>query len=149
MADIEGIGFEFDCSSEEVAMDYGAATAQAALDLSQTDKLFSFSETVRYNLLDVSFQVVYGAPGLANDHSVIIMNVMSTNATSDTDNSNSCPGTRYQHSCILRPALIKYPVSVEDVFYTDTSRPWSNMYLGYNTTSASGHAFYQNDVPGQ
>jgi hypothetical protein len=147
--DIEGIGFEFDCSSEEIAMDYGAAAAQAALDLSRTDDLFSSNEASQYNLLDVSFQVIYGAPGLTNDHSIIIMNVTSTNATSDLDNPTSCPGTRYQHSCILRPALIKYPVSVEDIFYTDTLSPWSNMYLGYNTTSASGHVFYHNDIPEQ
>ncbi|CAD0088496.1 unnamed protein product [Aureobasidium vineae] len=143
LSDVSGAGFGFDCQSEEVAMDYGAAVSQEVTAMSQSDNPSSLNVTGERTLFDITFQVIYGATGVDGDYSRIIMNLTSTNATASASNSTSCPGTVTRHSCILRPAIIRYPVTVEDTTKSaDSDNPKSNLYLGYNTTYYNGQVWY-------
>ncbi|THY96242.1 hypothetical protein D6C92_04001 [Aureobasidium pullulans] len=138
--DIVGTGFEIDCKSENVTMDYGAAAVQDAIALSQSNDTSPFNGQYYYSLFDIEFDVVYGATGIDGDYSKILMNITSTNATSHDSNSGSCPGTLTRHVCTLRPALIKYPVTIQDNTMTERNPNYyvSNVYLGYNTSSFAG-----------
>ncbi|KAI5270067.1 hypothetical protein E4T47_06516 [Aureobasidium subglaciale] len=138
--DIEGTGFEIDCSTQKSPMDYGQAAAR------DVDYLVhgTINETVNYNLFNIVFEPVYGLTGIDGDYARILMNITSTTATvNDTSEIFSCPGTITQHSCVLRPAIIRYPVTVEDNTMTGAKNPAavnfvSNLYLGYNSSSFGG-----------
>ena len=138
--DIEGTGFEIDCNTEESPMDYGAAAIQ------DVDQLVHgiINETVDYTMLNIAFEPVYGLTGIDGDYSRIIMNITSTtaNQAENTTSGSACPGTITQHSCVLRPAIIRYPVTIEDNTQNSVKNPAtnavSNLYLGYNSTSFGG-----------
>ncbi|KAG9567222.1 hypothetical protein KCU71_g1895, partial [Aureobasidium melanogenum] len=140
--DVHGTGFGIDCQSEEIAMDYGTAVSQEAIAMSQSDNSSSLDLTGERTLFDINFKAIYGATGVDGDYSRIQMNLTFTNATATGGGSASCPGKLTRHSCILRPAIVSYPVTIEDTTNSDTSIFVSNMYLGYNTTSYGGQVGY-------
>ncbi|KAH0157086.1 hypothetical protein KCU67_g8054, partial [Aureobasidium melanogenum] len=140
--EIPGAGFGFDCQSEEVDMDYGAAVSQETIQLAQSDDPSTLNITAERTLFDIAFEVIYGATGVDGDISRIVMNLTSTNATAIGGGSTSCPGTIVRHSCILRPAIIRYPVTVEDISKLDTQDPKSNLFLGFNTSFYDGRVYY-------
>ncbi|KAH0157093.1 hypothetical protein KCU67_g8051, partial [Aureobasidium melanogenum] len=143
--DIHGTGFAIDCQSEEIAMDYGKAVFEEALTLSQSNDSSSLNITAERTLFDVTFEAIYGASDVNDDYSKIQMNLTFTNATATPGDPPSCPGKLTRHSCILRPAIIRYPVTIEDTSNDATSIiTVENMYLGYNTTSYSGQVRYYN-----
>ncbi|CAD0109404.1 unnamed protein product [Aureobasidium uvarum] len=133
---IQGTGFAVDCQSEQLEMDYGASVSQQAVTPSQNNT--SSSLNVNRTLFDVTFQPLYGGAGVDDYYSRIEMNLTFSNATALEGNSTSCPGTLTRRNCILRPAIIDYPVTVEDNTYSDSVPYVSNMYLGYNTTIIGG-----------
>ncbi|KAG9853191.1 hypothetical protein KCU98_g3214, partial [Aureobasidium melanogenum] len=145
LLDVNGTGFGFDCQSEQIPIDYGAVEFRNAVVLSQSNDTSTFNATVS-TLFDITFEAIYGATGVDGDFSRIVMNMTTTNATSTDNDSPSCPGTLTRHNCVLRPAVIKYPVTVEANMFSDqpqgSSMTYSNMYLGYNTTSFGGQVEY-------
>lgn len=143
--EISGAGFGFDCQSEQAAMDYGAAVSQETIQLSQSDDPSALNITAERTLFDIAFEVIYGATGIDGDYSRIIMNLTSTSAEAVGGGSDSCPGTVTRHSCTLRPAVIRYPVTVEDTSKLDTQDPKSNLFLGFNTTFFDGRVYYMDN----
>ncbi|KAK6007361.1 hypothetical protein QM012_004175 [Aureobasidium pullulans] len=144
--DVHGTGFGIDCQSEEIAMDYGTAVSQESNALSQSDNSSSLNVTAQRTLFDVNFQAIYGATGVDGDYSRIQMNLTFTNATATGGDSASCPGRLTRHSCILRPAIVTYPVTIEDSQSSDSTIYVSNMYLGHNTTSYGGQVGYWSEA---
>lgn len=144
--DVHGTGFGIDCQSEEIAMDYGTAVSQEAIAVSQSDNSSSLNVTAERTLFDINFKAIYGATGVDGDYSRIQMNLTFTNATATGDGSASCPGKMTRHSCMLRPAIVRYPVTIEDTSASDSTISVSNMYLGYNTTSYGGQVGYWSEA---
>lgn len=142
---VDGTGFGFDCQTEEIAIDYGLAVSQEASELASVNDTSTLNITATRDLFGVSFETLYGASGQDGNYSRIVMNITFTNTTTNENNYASCPGTLTRHSCILRPATIRYPVTIEDSSQTSAKTTIANMYLGYNTTSYGGQLYYTND----
>jgi hypothetical protein len=145
LLDVHGTGFGVDCQTEEIAIDYGLAVSQEAIELASVNDTSTLNVTADRTLFDVSFETLYGATGQNGDYSRIMMNITFTNTTTNENNPNSCPGTLTRHSCVLRPAVISYPVTIEDSTQTSAKTPIANMYLGYNTTSYGGQLYFTED----
>lgn len=140
--DVHGTGFAIDCQDEEIDIDYGTAVSQEAIALSQSNVSSSLNVTGQRTLFEINFKAVYGATGVDGDYARIEMNLTFTNATAVEDNPSSCPGKLTRHHCILRPAILSYPVTIEDTTNSQSAISVSNMYLGYNTTSYGGQVAY-------
>ncbi|KAH0344382.1 hypothetical protein KCU83_g8401, partial [Aureobasidium melanogenum] len=140
--DVHGTGFAIDCQDEEIDMDYGTAVSEEAIALSQSNDSSSLNMTAARTLFDINFKAIYGATGVDGDYSRIQMNLTFSNATAIGDGSVSCPGKLTRHNCILRPAVVSYPVTIEDTTGSNSEIYVSNMYLGYNTTSYGGQVSY-------
>jgi hypothetical protein len=151
-----GTGFGVDCQTEELAIDYGREVVQAATELAalinattlindtalKNDTYTPPPDTTR-NLFEVTFNPLYGSTGQDVGYSRIEMNVTFTNTTQDKNDPKSCPGILTRHRCILRPATVRYPVTmVVRSSKNGNSDSDSNLYLGYNTTSYGGHTLY-------
>jgi hypothetical protein len=142
---VEGTGFEIDCASEEVALDNGAAAVREAVALEQfyalNDSTLDFDQWTTQSSFEISFELLYGTTGIDGDHSKILMNI--TTSASNQSSPTSCLGVQTRHICTLRPAIISYPVTVEDTSSSsDSDHIISNMYLGFNTTSYGGMLYY-------
>ncbi|KAI4850388.1 hypothetical protein E4T44_02777 [Aureobasidium sp. EXF-8845] len=145
---VHGTGFGVDCQTEELAIDYGREVVQAAIEqaaLANETALINDTSTpppdTSRKLFEITFEALYGANGQDGNYSKIMMNVTFTNTTQDKNDPKSCPGTLTRHSCILRPAIVKYPVTIVVTSAKDDTSD-SNMYLGYNTTSYGGQTWY-------
>lgn len=142
--DIEGTGFEIDCDSEVAPMDYGLAAIQATEEVGRLNDTSEFNGTLDYSMLNIAFEPVYGASGVDGDYARILLNISSTYASTVLafNDTAVCPGTVTRHNCVLRPAIIRYPVTIEDNTQNDVKNPVtnavSNLYLGYNSTSFGG-----------
>ncbi|KAI5239331.1 hypothetical protein E4T43_06806 [Aureobasidium subglaciale] len=147
---VHGTGFEIDCSTETSAVDNGAAAVVDAIAAAKynalNDSSAEYPEATEQPSFEITFQALYGNTGIDGNYSTIVMNITTTaaNQTSPT----SCSGIMTRHVCILRPAVISYPVTVEDTFSSSpgpgesqTGRV-SNMYLGRNATSFGGTLYY-------
>jgi len=140
---ITGTGFGVDCQTEELAIDYGKEVSQAATEPAApvNDTSAEISDLER-RLFEVTFQAIYGDTGQNGDYSRIEMNVTFANTTQDKIDLKSCPGTLTRHRCILRPATVQYPVTIEDNSQSTDHKIDAKMYLGYNTTSWGGQTYY-------
>jgi hypothetical protein len=149
--EIPGTGFEIDCTTSEIAVDYGQAAFQDAVASNLSTDADAFNGTLYYTLFDITFYVLYADTDA--DYARIAMNI--TTSSADAASNRSCPGTLTQHNCILRPAVVGYPVTIEDNTRaslssdSDTSSNTnltvslvSNMYLGYDSTSYGGQVYY-------
>ncbi|KAH0363973.1 hypothetical protein KCU65_g7039, partial [Aureobasidium melanogenum] len=143
--DILGTGFGIDCQTEELPINYGSTVYQETMQLVLSNDTSGLEITPEKTLFNITFDAFYGATGIDGDYSRIAMNITFTNTTTSDNDTASCPGTMTRHSCILRPAIIRYPVTVEDTTETTANHPISNMYLGYNTTSYGGQLYYTED----
>jgi hypothetical protein len=140
---ITGTGFGVDCQTEELAIDYGKEVSQAATEPAApvNDTSAEISDLER-RLFEVTFQAIYGNTEQDGDYSRIEMNVTFANTTQDKIDPKSCPGTLTRHRCILRPAIVQYPVTIEDNSQSTDHKPDVKLYLGYNTTSWGGQTYY-------
>jgi hypothetical protein len=145
---VNGTGFGVDCQTEELAIDYGKEVVQAAIEqaaLTNGTSLINDNSTfipdTSRKLFEVTFESLYGATGQDGNYSKIMMNITFTNTTQDKNDPKSCPGVLTRHSCTLRPAIVKYPVTMA-VTTSKSGAGDSNMYLGYNTTSYGGQTYY-------
>ncbi|KAI5269609.1 hypothetical protein E4T47_06963 [Aureobasidium subglaciale] len=147
---VNGTGFEIDCTSAETNVDYASLAYQASVDLlNQYDNAtgtsyFDDTRTLYYDIFNITFMPIYGTTGVGNGYSTIEMRIQTTITNQTT--ATSCPSTLIEHVCTLRPAIVQYPVTIEVTPFTVDNNPQlivSNMYLGYNTTSYGGVVYYQ------
>lgn len=121
---VPAAGFEFDCTAPIVTpINYGYETANASVyasnhngslqnttyDYSPTvfNLAFGAGETDPYN--PVTFTVNTSA------YSYLTMDVLFTNAKDAGSNGNGgCPGTLTKQTCQLRPAVVEYPVMIQN-----------------------------------
>ncbi|KAK5113409.1 hypothetical protein LTR62_003509 [Meristemomyces frigidus] len=119
--DVQAAGLEFDCTEpESQAIAYGSETHNAflaAANAAVNQMHLSTSETV----FSISFGPQYTSPG-TNIGANLTMDILCTFANDSGDGSD-CPGTLYKQSCILRPAVITYPVFIkyDPLSSTDTT----------------------------
>ena len=131
---VPGIGFAFDCDDEvENSIDDGQKLVAA----------FKQGQNASANLFDINFNAVYvngSSPVPLPDFmsgassSFLEMNVSYTSATEGAEDL-SCPGTRSTQTCRLWPAVINYPVLIQN-----SSQPFT-VSIGaqkpFNTTADS------------
>ncbi|KAK5010308.1 hypothetical protein LTR28_010668 [Elasticomyces elasticus] len=137
---VPGAGFEIDCSApNSAAINYGPALLSAvgvagsgnATNQSLADAVYD------YSLFNITFDAVYNDGSYSDNeglnYSRIMMNVLYTSAQgSENDGDANCPGTRVSQTCQLRPAVINYPVTIQD--YTGP-HSLNGISLGLNTSS--------------
>ncbi len=113
---VEAVGFEIDCKEVKVHTDY-ASGAIAAYNTDQRDGSGNASQWSNLPIFDASFDMSY--PDSSTDFSRLHMNLLYF----DSDNPfgaagvDACPGTITNVHCTLRPALVRYPITV--VNYTN------------------------------
>ncbi|KAI4929021.1 hypothetical protein J4E85_005644 [Alternaria conjuncta] len=95
---IEGLGFAFDCTTEYENVDYGLRQWEG-----------SEHSGIPYPLWDVKFR-----PSWANETKTyasieLKMRYVDSHAGKD---EHSCPGTMNIRTCEIRPAVVRYPVTV-------------------------------------
>jgi hypothetical protein len=110
---VPGIGFAFDCDDEvRDSINNGEKLATA----------FNNGQNESANLFDITFDTIYvngPSPVALPDFmsgassSYLEMNVTYTDANEGNKNL-SCPGTRSSQTCRLWPAIINYPVLIQN-----------------------------------
>ena len=144
---VPAIGFEFDCSAPALQpIAYGSETqnAQAASSngtlnstkLSTSETVFSISFGTQYSFL--------GEDNLPHVDANLTMDILYTQAHDVA--SGDCPGTLYSQSCVLRPAIVSYPVYITNDTTGLTSSPTLSLGMTYdmwssNSSSISPPAF--------
>ncbi|KAH7066226.1 hypothetical protein BKA63DRAFT_523986 [Paraphoma chrysanthemicola] len=96
---LEAIGFAFSCNTQSTVVDYGLAHQGVAVN----------GSTSSYPLWDIKF-----APNFSNgtkEYSAIDLSMIYVDSKSG-DTQGSCPGTLTNRTCQIRPAIVKYPVTV-------------------------------------
>ena len=103
LADVSGIGFAFNCTDpKRTNVDYGQTLPQTK----DSAPLFG-----------VNFWPTYSPPGDTEGFSYLTLGVsyLESNPTSIYKNgTKSCPARLIEQSCMLRPAVIKYPIEIQD-----------------------------------
>ncbi|KAI5362810.1 hypothetical protein Slin15195_G101910 [Septoria linicola] len=146
---VPGAGFEFDCAApEQVNIDYGVQLPNATAALSnctaQADGTFNTTECQQAQqnfsaeLFHLTFTAVYD--NSEANYSWINMSIVSTNATTTGD---TCPGTSTRQICKLRPAIIDYPVRIENFKDSHSVR---SMSLGVDPNKQDNSTFKQFDT---
>ena len=103
---VPGIGFAFDCDPvEEDSIDYGNELVLKSSGASSDEHATLFNITFSPQYWD-------GSDPMYNT-SYILMDMVYTRAE-HTGDGNSCPGTRFAQTCKLLPAIIDYPVQIQD-----------------------------------
>jgi hypothetical protein len=98
-------------------IDYGAETVNASI----WEQAHNYTGNSPYEATPSVFNLtfdVYETSGLnldqtrnTSDYSYLTMNVLWTSAA---DKDGSCPGTKTMQTCKLRPAIINYPVMIQN-----------------------------------
>ncbi|KAL2062003.1 hypothetical protein VTL71DRAFT_6269 [Oculimacula yallundae] len=134
---VPGAGFEFDCSEpEQVSLNAGSQTFDAYTSLKNITQGFNVTDfddldcsalgngtsaceqvvSVRTApLFHVGFLPVFSGANLSADAWSYIQMTVNFTAANDEPNVNvSCPGTKFSQTCVLRPAVIEYPVKIQN-----------------------------------
>jgi len=140
---VPGAGFEFDCDEpEQVAINAGTQTFDAYTALKNVTKGYNITDfddvdcsilgnqtygglataicerevSVRTApLFHVGFLPVFSGTNTSADAwSYVQMTINYTTANDETNANVSCPGTKYSQSCKLRPAVVEYPVKIQN-----------------------------------
>lgn len=158
---VPGAGFEFDCNepqqatinngnqTQEALMAYNSNPACSLtnattnrnctrLEQNLVAPLFHLEFTAHYDN-SLSYNEYYsGTPGGPN-YSYITMELLYTSANDEGENGQgSCPGSKYTQTCRLRPAVVNYPVKIEQ--YKD-SHTLTSMSLGVDPNAADNSTF--------
>ena len=151
---VPGAGFEFDCEEPQaISIDYGVQLTNATQILGSSDYNCSAALQVdgTYNsticqqakddfnaeLFSLSFTPIYDGIDGSSNYSWVNMSIVSTNATTTGD---TCPGTLTQQVCKLRPAIINYPVRIENFKDSHSVR---SMSLGLDSNTHDNSTFKQ------
>jgi hypothetical protein len=92
------IGFAFSCKTETRDVDYGAQR------LSQQG-----NSSDRYPLWDIRFEPVWATDD--NPYASVKLDMLYVDSHRG-NSAGSCPGTLTQRTCLIRPAVVEYPVTV-------------------------------------
>ena len=110
---IDAIGFEIDCQQSSNHTNY-ASGAIAAYD--EADGKGNDSEWSNLPIFNSSFAMSYADD--ASNYSLITLDLLYFDSDNPYDpSSESCPGTITNVQCSLRPALVRYPMTI--VNYTN------------------------------
>ncbi|KAF7187829.1 hypothetical protein HII31_10729 [Pseudocercospora fuligena] len=118
-AQVPGAGFEFDC---EEPTQKATNWAQDLSPLVAADGSATWQSAVTF---DISFAMVYGYDVYGDDgttvtsstNAAITMNVLYTQAQNQQNSTSqlpTCPGTLFNQTCTLRPAVVGYPVMLQN-----------------------------------
>ena len=119
---VPAIGFMFECSSSAASLKLNGDYSSSATDhitITNGTALNKTQSSENQTLFDVSFSPAYTWTALdflaEGPDSNLTMDITYVQATSsDSSNGGSCAGTLYKQSCLMRPAIIKYPVMVQN-----------------------------------
>ncbi|KAH6695901.1 hypothetical protein BKA61DRAFT_711112 [Leptodontidium sp. MPI-SDFR-AT-0119] len=140
---VPGAGFEFDCSEpEQTAIDAGTQTFDAYSVLQNVTRGYNVTDfddldcstigngtlppislavcekevAVRTApLFHVGFFPVFSGTNTSADAWSYVQMTINYTISTDEPNANvSCPGTKYSQTCILRPAVVEYPVKIQN-----------------------------------
>ncbi|KAL1793458.1 hypothetical protein ACET3X_008440 [Alternaria dauci] len=100
---IEGLGFSFNCTSTSSQVDYGYGIRDSEILQSMP---LSYNS---YPLWDVKFDASW--PTETKPYASIDLEMMYVDSKAGED-EYSCPGTMTIRRCEIKPALVKYPVTV-------------------------------------
>ncbi|KAK4540736.1 hypothetical protein LTR36_008951 [Oleoguttula mirabilis] len=116
---VPAAGFEFDCTDPVgQPIGFGSETVNALL-ASQNGTLNSthlqISETIFSISFDAEYSYLYDADyeNIIGPGSNLTMNVLYTEAY-ENSTTEDCPGMLYNQSCTLRPAVISYPIMLQN-----------------------------------
>ncbi|EME40731.1 hypothetical protein DOTSEDRAFT_55859 [Dothistroma septosporum NZE10] len=151
---VPGAGFEFDCGeTQTAAINSGNTTVSAFLALQSNVACHSENSTtiatctalqegLSAPLFYVGFEATYSDGTTMNNgknYSYITMNMIYTVAEdSSEEGTDSCPGTKYIQTCILRPAVIDYPVEIQSF---DDSHTLHSMTLAVDGLKTDNSTF--------
>lgn len=150
---VPGAGFEFDCSEpQETKINNGVETQEALIAYQNNTACLLANATNNPTctaleaklvapLFQVGFTAQYDNGGYAGqtNYSYITMDLMYTTANDEgQDGQGSCPGSRYTQTCQLRPAIVNYPVKIEQ--YKD-SHTLTSMSLGVDNRTSDNSTF--------
>ena len=136
-----GIGFSMDCQTTTKPVDYGktaiaAYNTQASSTANDTNSAAPADTYTDIPLFSVEFEQI--GPDAQKNYSRINMKTVSTTAntslTAGEDiaiRGGSCPSLRTTNTCELRPALINYPLTIEN--YTSEAFNISEIVLGWDS----------------
>ncbi|KAK4579990.1 hypothetical protein LTR86_000192 [Recurvomyces mirabilis] len=167
--EIDAAGFEFDCTEPtSTAVDYGvqvkAALAAQSSSISgssssdsssnSTDSSSNGTSTVRRrqditsstsvsNTSATVFSISFDKQYSPYDESIganLTMDISYTQANDDLNDNSICPGSLYQQSCVLRPALISYPafITYDPQSTTDAALSLGTTYEMWSNPTLSG-----------
>jgi hypothetical protein len=105
---VDAIGFEIDCQKSTNHTNY----ATGAIDAYQrTGGTGDASQWTDLPIFNSSFGMIY--PSASQQHPSLALDLLYFDSDNPYDpNSNSCPGTITTVQCKLRPALIRYPLTI-------------------------------------
>ena len=156
---VTGIGFAIDCQEHSKDVDYGTTAISAYNTATSTSATNSTNPFLydQYNNLDL-FSVDYTQmwPSTDKAYSWISMNfthILPKGYNEDADDSEqaaanevpsivngSCPSVLTTTTCELRPALINYPLTVQNI--SSEVLNITEAFLGWNSTSLAYNADY-------
>lgn len=116
---VPALGFAFDCDDQtQESINNGQTLAQAfANGQNETISLFEITFNTKY--INESKAESIPIFGTAQSSSYLEMNVSYADATNG-DQNLSCPGTKFSQTCKLWPALVKYPVLIQNTSSAST-----------------------------
>jgi hypothetical protein len=110
-SEMEAIGFEIDCDQQSSFRDVAAAPIQAYEE--HGNGTIGDSSEWTTTIFNTSFTLHYPDSALNLNTTAIVMDLTYFQAENPFNPSNfNCEGTIYQKSCVLRPALVTYPVRI-------------------------------------
>ena len=153
MTNVTGIGFAIDCQEQQSNVDYGK-TAISSYTTAITSSATNASNPLLYSeyndlpLFSVGYSQMW--PDTQKPYSWISMNFThiepqgyndsASNGEQDTNEvpsivNGSCPSVLTTTKCELRPALINYPLTLQNI--TSEFLNVTEAFLGWNATSKS------------
>lgn len=118
---VPAAGFEFDCTAPTSRSINYQNTTQAALLAAQNLNSTQFAKSnisLDVPMFNITFGVEFrGGPSMGPyvdgiDYSFITLDILYTQSSGSDD--TSCPGTLTARHCKLRPAVIDYPVTIQN-----------------------------------
>jgi hypothetical protein len=126
---VEGIGFAVNCSTSSESIDYGKFF-WAEAGVANPANLDILSRQIFSATYDLTSPLVE----LFTDSIVIKMRIQYSQTIRGLDGVFSCPGTLYNKTCDLRPAVVRYPMSQV------VSQDNAGILMGDITAPSSGRA---------
>jgi hypothetical protein len=122
---LEAIGFDYSCTTTTTPVDYGSFRLLGALYPQKLDG---------YPLYSVDFQTVW--PSATRKYTSINMTMVYVD--SKEGEKLSCPGTLTTRTCEIRPAVVRYPLSV---LMADKKQAMNVTHLQFYDTTLNSYPY--------